>query len=63
MNLEIFTLVESIEVGTHVYVSEGTLIKNVQNIPQMQPLPPMQRTLIDDQRKFEGWRFDNQNNS
>jgi hypothetical protein len=55
-------LVESIEVGTHVYVSEGTLIKNVQNIPQMQPLPPIQRTLIDDQRKFEGWRIDNQNN-
>ena len=57
------TLIESIEVGTHVFVSEGSLIKNVQNIPQMQPLPPIQRTLIDDQRKFEGWRFENKNNS
>jgi hypothetical protein len=53
-------LVESINVGTHAYVSEGSLIKNVQNIPQMHPLPPIQRTLIDDQRKFEGWRFENQ---
>ena len=56
-------LIESIEIGTHVYVSEGTLIKNVQNISQMPPLPPIQRTLIDDQRKFEGWRFEENKNN
>ena len=36
------------------------LLKNVQNIPQQPPMPPIQRTLIDDQRKFEGWRTEGQ---
>lgn len=49
-------LIESLQFGTHVFVSEGTLHKTVQNIPQQQPLPTILRTLIDDQRKFEGWR-------
>lgn len=53
-------LIESLQFGTHVFVSEGTLIKNVQTIPQQPPLPPIQRTLIDDQRKFEGWRTEEQ---
>jgi hypothetical protein len=53
-------LIESLQFGTHVFVSEGTLLKNVQNIPQQQPMPPIQRTLIDDQRKFEGWRTEEQ---
>lgn len=49
-------LIESLQFGTHVFVSEGTLVKNVQVIPQPHPIPPIQRTLIDDQRKFEGWK-------
>lgn len=53
-------LIESLQFGTHVFVSEGTLVKNVQSIPQQQPLPPIQRTLIDDQRIFEGWRTEEQ---
>jgi hypothetical protein len=53
-------LIESLQFGTHVFVSEGTLVKNVQTIPQQPPLPPIQRTLIDDQRKFEGWRTEEQ---
>jgi len=53
-------LIESLHFGTHVFVSEGTLVKNVQNIPQQLPMPPIQRTLIDDQRKFEGWRTEEQ---
>ena len=53
-------LIESVDSGTNVYVSEGSLIKNVQNIQQQPPLPPIQRTLIDDQRKFEGWKTENQ---
>jgi hypothetical protein len=56
-------LIESLQFGTHVFVSEGTLHKTVQNIPQQQPLPTILRTLIDDQRKFEGWRTEKQNNS
>ena len=53
-------LIESLQFGAHVFVSEGTLVKNVQTIPQQPPLPPIQRTLIDDQRKFEGWRTEEQ---
>jgi len=53
-------LIESLQFGAHVFVSEGTLVKNIQTIPQLPPLPPIQRTLIDDQRKFEGWRTEEQ---
>ena len=51
-------LIESLSSGTHVFISEGTLTKTSQVIPQQHPLPPLQRTMIDDQRKFEGWRFE-----
>ncbi|MDR2691827.1 MAG: hypothetical protein LBB73_05955 [Dysgonamonadaceae bacterium] len=50
------SLIESLEFGTHVFVSEGTLVKNTHNIPQMPQLPPIQQTIINDQRKFEGWK-------
>jgi len=49
-------LIESAQYGTHVFVSEGTLVKTDQIIPQPHPLPPIQRSLIDDQRHFEGWK-------
>jgi hypothetical protein len=49
-------LIESLKYGTNVFVSEGSLIKTIQNIPQMPPLPPIQRTIIDDQRLYEGWK-------
>lgn len=52
------SLIESLDFGTHVFVSEGTLVKNVQNIPQMPQLPPIQQTIINDQRKFEGWKIE-----
>ena len=52
-------LVESLHMGTDVFVSEGLLTKQQQNIPQQPPLPPLQRTIIDDQRQFEGWKFEN----
>jgi hypothetical protein len=54
------SLIESLQFGTHVFISEGTLVKNIQNIPQQLPLPPIQRTIIDDQRKFEGWKTEEQ---
>jgi hypothetical protein len=50
------SLIESLAFGTHVFVSEGTLVKSIQNIQQMSQFPPIQRTIIDDQRKFEGWK-------
>jgi len=51
-------LIESIQYGTHVFVSEGTLVRSNQILPQPPPLPPIQRTLIDDQRLFEGWKIE-----
>jgi hypothetical protein len=50
------SLIESIGYGTHVFVSEGTLVKNIQNIQQIPQFPPLQQTIISDQRKFEGWK-------
>jgi hypothetical protein len=52
-------LVESVDFGTHVFVSEGTLFKNIQNIPQGAPLLPIQQVVINEHRKFEGWKTEN----
>ncbi len=51
-------LIESIEAGTDVFLSEGEIVKQQQQIPQQPPLPPLQRTIIDDNRSFEGWRHE-----
>ena len=51
-------LIESIAGGTDVFVSEGTIVKQQQTIPQPPPLPPLQRTILDDNRSFEGWRHE-----
>jgi len=51
-------LIESIAGGTDVFVSEGTLLRNTQLIPQAPNLPPVQRIVIEDQRKFEGWKHE-----
>ncbi|MDD4729474.1 MAG: hypothetical protein PHN55_12090 [Dysgonamonadaceae bacterium] len=51
-------LIESIAGGTDVFVSEGTLLRNNQIIPQGPNLPPIQRVVIEDQRKFEGWKHE-----
>ncbi|MEQ8425199.1 MAG: hypothetical protein RIA63_10855, partial [Cyclobacteriaceae bacterium] len=51
-------LIESIPGGTDVYISEGTLVKQQQNIMQPPPLPPIQNIIINDQRNFEGWRHE-----
>ncbi|GET27667.1 serine protease [Prolixibacter sp. NT017] len=51
-------LIESSHGGTDVFVSEGQFIRQQQQIPQPPPLPPMQRTIIDDHRSFEGWRHE-----
>jgi len=51
-------LIESIEGGTDVFLSEGQIVKQQQQIPQQPPFPPLQRTIIDDNRSFEGWRHE-----
>lgn len=53
-------LLESIEGGTDVYVTEGALIKTIQTINQ-QGLPPINRTMIENQMNFEGWKHENNN--
>lgn len=52
-------LIESLHSGTDVLVTEGVLFKQQQTIPQQPPFPPIQRTIIDDQRNFEGWKKEN----
>lgn len=51
-------LIESIDGGTDVFLSEGTLVKHVQTINQPAPLPPIQRIAVEDQRRFEGWKHE-----
>lgn len=51
-------LIESIDGGTHVFVTEGTLTQSVQSIPQPPPLPPITRTAIETQKDFEGWKYE-----
>jgi hypothetical protein len=51
-------LIESISGGTDVFASEGTLIKNTQLIQQAPNIPPVQRVIVEDQRKFEGWKHE-----
>jgi len=52
-------LIESVDNGTDVFLSRGTIVKQQQSIPQQPPLPPLQRTIIDDNRLFEGWVHEN----
>jgi len=51
-------LIESISGGTDVFVSEGTLLRNIQVIQQAPHIPPIQQVVIEDQRKFEGWKHE-----
>lgn len=51
-------LIESIAGGTDVFVSEGTLLRRAIPIPEAPNLPPLQRFVIEDQRKFEGWKHE-----
>jgi hypothetical protein len=51
-------LIESMHGGTDVFVSEGTITKK--QVPLNKPgKPPVIRTAIEDQRKFEGWKHEN----
>ena len=53
------SLIQSIDGGTDVFISEGELIKN-QSPLQINPhMPPIIQTSIQDTRKFEGWKHEN----
>ena len=51
-------LIESVHDGTDVFISEGTLTKNNVQINQGMGIPPITRTTIEDNRKFEGWKHE-----
>lgn len=48
-------LIESLYYGCNSFVSEGTLVK--QNLQIGQPIPT-QQTIIQDNRTFEGWKYE-----
>jgi hypothetical protein len=54
-------LLESIDGGTDVYVTEGALTKTNQTINQPPPLPPIIRSAIENQMNFEGWKHEENN--
>jgi len=54
-------LIESVGTGTHVFKTDGTLTKMVQNIQQPNNLPPIQRTHVDNKKTFEGWNHEANN--
>ena len=51
-------LIESIDGGTDVCVTEGSLKRTIQNIPQPPPLPVISRSVIENQMGFEGWKHE-----
>lgn len=51
-------LIESIDSGTDVYVTTGTLVKQIQQINQPPPHPPIMRTAIENSKNFEGWKHE-----
>ena len=51
-------IIESIDGGTDVLITQGTLSKNTQTIQQQPPLPPIQRTAIENHPEFEGWKHE-----
>ncbi len=52
------SLIESIEGGTDVFVSEGVLVKSQVQVQTQPGAPPILQTAIQDNRKFEGWKHE-----
>jgi ClpP class serine protease len=46
--------IESVKTGSHKFLSEGTLTKTVTQ--QVGPAGPFMQDMVNDNRKFEGWR-------
>jgi len=53
------SLIESIDGGTDVFVTEGELRKSTQQVQLAPNMPLITQTAIQDNRKFEGWRHEN----
>jgi len=54
-------ILESTEHGTDVFMTKGRIQRSIQNIPQPAGVPPIQRTVIDTQKSFEGWIHEENN--
>jgi hypothetical protein len=52
------SLIESIDGGTDVFVTEGTLIKGQAQMQLMPNMAPSMQTTIQDNRRFDGWRHE-----
>ncbi len=50
-------LIESVDRGTDVFLTEGTISKITQQIPQQQAAP-ISRTTFETRKTFEGWRHE-----
>jgi hypothetical protein len=50
-------LLESLSGGTDIYVTEGELVKTTQ-VLQQPPLPPINRSTIENKMNFEGWKHE-----
>lgn len=48
-------LIETVDFGCNVFISEGTLVKQTIQIPQAMPTS---QTIIQDNRTFEGWKHE-----
>lgn len=53
------SLIQSIEGGTDVFLSEGELVKTQQQVQLAPNMPPIIQIAIQDTRKFEGWKHEN----
>lgn len=51
-------MIESIAGYTDVYVTEGTLIKQTQTIPQLPPMPAIEQIVTNNQITFQGWKHE-----
>jgi hypothetical protein len=52
------SLIESIDGGTDVFITEGQLIKNQTPVQMAPNMPPIMQIAIQDNRKFEGWKHE-----
>jgi hypothetical protein len=52
------SLIESVEGGSDVFVSEGQLVKSQTQMQLAPGMPPILQTTIQDNRKLEGWKHE-----
>lgn len=52
------SLIESIDGGTNVFISEGTLTKSTAQVQIAPGMPPITQMTIQDNRRSEGWKYE-----